>query len=91
MIIIFSNWHRLRCRGRSNHVGVGRSWCFVEVPPLLLQDSGWEGCFVSRGGIFNHLAVFFDERPDMKNERTKAPRSLAAKAQAVVGSGGVVE
>ena len=71
-------------------MGVGRSRCFVTVSPLPLQDSGWEGCFVSRGGIFSHLAVFFDERPDMKNVRAKAPRSLAAKAQAVVGSGGVV-
>ena len=67
--------------------GVGLSRCFVKVPPLPLQDSGWEGCFFSRGGLFSHLAVLFDERPEIKNVRAKALRSLAAKAQAVVGSG----
>ena len=87
----FSNWHRSRCRGRSNHVGVGLSRCFVKVPPLPLQDSGWKGCSFSLRGLFSHLAVLFNERPEMKNVRAKAPRSLAAKTQAVVGSGGVGE
>ena len=42
-------------------------------------------------GAFSHFTVLFDERPEMKNVRAKALRSLAAKAQAVVGSGGVGE
>ena len=38
---------------------------------------------------FSHSAVLFDEQPEIKNVRAKALRSLAAKAQAVVGEGDV--
>ena len=40
-------------------------------------------------GACGHLAVVFDERPETKIVRAKALQSLAAKAQAVVGAGGV--
>ena len=69
-------------------MGVGLSRCFVKVPILPLQDSGWEGCFFSRAGLFDHLAVLFDERPEMKNVRAKALRSLAAKDQGCCWCGG---
>ena len=58
------------------------------VAPSPLQDAGWEGPS-SLVGTVSHSAALFDEQPEMKNERAKALRSLAAKAQAVVGAGGV--
>ena len=68
-------------------MGVGLSRCFVKVPLLPLQDSGWKGSS-SLVGACSHLAFLFDERQDLKNVRAKALRSRAAKAQAVVGAGG---
>ena len=56
------------------------------TPPL--QDAGWEGCFFVGAFINSQSAVLFDEQT-MKNVRAKALRSLAAKAQAVVGAGDV--
>ena len=56
--------------------------------PRPLQDAGWEGAS-SLVGALSHSAVLFDEQPEMKNVRAKGLRSLAAKAQADVGAGGV--
>ena len=59
-----------------------------ESPHSLLKTLVGKGAS-SRVGAFHHSGVLFDEQPEMKNVRSKALRSLAAKAQAVVGEGDV--
>ena len=63
---------------RNHHVG-GAS---LESPPPLCTTLVGKGA--SLVGGFSHSAVLFDEQPGMKHVRSKALRSLAAKAQAVV-------
>ena len=67
---------------------VGLSRPFVRVPTPLCKTLAGKGAS-SLVGAFSHSTVLLDEQPEIKNVRAKALRSLAAKAQAVVGEGDV--